>query len=634
MNLGNSAWTWAAWIQFCQVTIVAFAVLFVVRAGCRRRPHLAHLLWLLVILKCLTPPLWSTPTGIFSWIPISMLPVPASSTLPPVDAAFFEGETVAGMRGPEQVLANATTHIPTAPVNSPAPSSMSAPFVLGLIWLAGSLVLASVVWVKWLGIRRVIRDAVALDDPVIVAFTDDLARKLGLRRRVRVLVTAGPVGPASLSLFKPTVLMPAELLRGNKPEHLELILAHELIHIRRGDLLIGIVQLVAQVIWWFHPLIWWANRETSRECERCCDEEVVASLGCSPATYARCLLDLVALKQLLRPAFALRGMRPGQVTAQRLETIMKRTAQFHARTPRWCWALFLAAAALILPGREWVMGEPGAPSEALTEEVPPVFQDSEANSFRVFPVTTELQHSILTPVNGCRAKAYVHINIDAVIDEKGVLDEKALNLKAIQQALAPYQDKEKSCVYFGLVFCTEKIDPLGPIGDRLSSELTKKLNEFGRTAGFRAVQVTNTYKGWSKGMIDRDWEQTIARIKEAMEDKPEADEPANGNDLVRVYPVRTTLSRILTNNVDCCVSILPPFDFSRSDVLKPEIQDAMILYVSKTRVVNKNIVQISYKFEGKWEKSEADKMNNYLQGEAPKWLGFKNVNIQVSRVGR
>jgi bla regulator protein BlaR1 len=45
----------------------ALAVGTLVRFGARQRPHLAHTLWMVVILKCLTPPLWSSPTGIFSW---------------------------------------------------------------------------------------------------------------------------------------------------------------------------------------------------------------------------------------------------------------------------------------------------------------------------------------------------------------------------------------------------------------------------------------------------------------------------------------------------------------------------------------------------------------------------------------
>lgn len=52
-----------AWTQIWQTTLVAAGAGLVVRLGCHRRPHLAYLLWMVVILKCVTPPIWSSPTG-------------------------------------------------------------------------------------------------------------------------------------------------------------------------------------------------------------------------------------------------------------------------------------------------------------------------------------------------------------------------------------------------------------------------------------------------------------------------------------------------------------------------------------------------------------------------------------------
>ena len=55
------------WTQLWQVTAVAAVVGLVVRLCCRQRPHLAYVLWLVVLVKSLTPPLWSSPTSLFSW---------------------------------------------------------------------------------------------------------------------------------------------------------------------------------------------------------------------------------------------------------------------------------------------------------------------------------------------------------------------------------------------------------------------------------------------------------------------------------------------------------------------------------------------------------------------------------------
>ncbi|MBP87479.1 MAG: hypothetical protein CMJ64_12265 [Planctomycetaceae bacterium] len=72
-----------AWNQLWQVTLVALVVAIIVKAVGRQRPHLAYLLWLLVIAKCLTPPVWSSPTGVFSWAQAETVTQLAGSGLQP-----------------------------------------------------------------------------------------------------------------------------------------------------------------------------------------------------------------------------------------------------------------------------------------------------------------------------------------------------------------------------------------------------------------------------------------------------------------------------------------------------------------------------------------------------------------------
>ena len=68
MRLPSNEFLLLAWSEVWQVTVLIVVVAAVSRLAARRRPHLAYALWLLVLLKCLTPPVWSSPTGIFSWI--------------------------------------------------------------------------------------------------------------------------------------------------------------------------------------------------------------------------------------------------------------------------------------------------------------------------------------------------------------------------------------------------------------------------------------------------------------------------------------------------------------------------------------------------------------------------------------
>lgn len=57
-----------AWTQAWQLAVLILIVWTAVRWIAKDRPHLAHALWLVVLLKCVTPPIWSSPAGVFSWL--------------------------------------------------------------------------------------------------------------------------------------------------------------------------------------------------------------------------------------------------------------------------------------------------------------------------------------------------------------------------------------------------------------------------------------------------------------------------------------------------------------------------------------------------------------------------------------
>ena len=131
---------------------------------------------------------------------------------------------------------------------------------------------------------------------------------------------------------------------------LDPILAHELLHIRRGDLHTGTLQAIVQSLWWFHPAVWLSNRWLTREAERCCDEQVIAELGCSPAQYARSLLSVIEYKHQLQPIPVFPGMKPVEITSQRMERIMSLKKGLRKQTPLWCWLTVVGLAFVVLPG--------------------------------------------------------------------------------------------------------------------------------------------------------------------------------------------------------------------------------------------------------------------------------------------
>jgi len=366
---------------------------------------LAYVLWLVVILKCVTPPVWSSPTGAFSWArvdisqptpaltadaiapsPLRDLPVPVHDPLPVADSAGsmkpIQLESAPPIAADVRIDMSKSMATPQAKPEERA-SQLDLCSVLTIVWLCGAFALAGALVIRRIVYTVVLWRACIPADEMAISLVAELSRRLGIRRRVRVLVTAKPFGPAVCGLWRPKLLLPQNLVSACRAGDLERIIAHELIHVRRGDEVVGTLQLVAQVLWWFHPLVWWANREMCREREHCCDEEAIASLDCDPHSYAQTLLDTLKLKRRMRPLLAFAAARAGEVTSRRLERIMDDRRTFHHRMPRACWGVLIAGLAFVLPGAGLsVDAASSAPIEdqpATSAQAPPFQQPSVAS---------------------------------------------------------------------------------------------------------------------------------------------------------------------------------------------------------------------------------------------------------------
>lgn len=391
-----------AWAQTWQLTALIVVTAVVTRLAGKRQPHLAHILWLVVLAKSLTPPVIASAGGVFSWLQpasdstsarveqrealLSRAQAHQGAAPTADDDAAFEART-------DDIALEATllsrddfAGAPVARMGALATipnTGPTAPWLLDVVgwcgcgWIAGSVSLFVLAFTRWGVSLRTIRTASVVARPDLDSLVAELSRRLRLGKPVRLVVTESRLGPAVVGFLHPVILLPLAVVRGKSARELEAILAHELIHVRRGDLWIGLVQLVSQAVWWFHPLVWLANRRATRAAEACCDEEVVAELGCDPASYAGSLLDVLELKRRLISVPAFPGMKPVDVTRERLERIMQTGQGCRRTTPWWCWIVLVLTAAATLPGaalqlsaenpQQKKTGKPIAPGEFLMD---------------------------------------------------------------------------------------------------------------------------------------------------------------------------------------------------------------------------------------------------------------------------
>ncbi len=244
--------------------------------------------------------LWSTTFAALLCLPLAMQLLPSweLAILPPVleGASASAGLDASGQTaapGPVseplvetheggELVARSVTRVETRGAR------LSAGQLLAGVWLLGTLAALGSVAVGAWRLRRLVREARPVDDPEWLANLGRLRHRLGVGRAVRLLISPAALTPMTSGWRRPVVLLPAAAL-GWSAARREVVLAHELVHVRRRDAPRQLLCHAALSLYWFHPLSWLASKLAIATREQACDEAVL-ELGTRPSEYATHLL--------------------------------------------------------------------------------------------------------------------------------------------------------------------------------------------------------------------------------------------------------------------------------------------------------------------------------------------------------
>jgi beta-lactamase regulating signal transducer with metallopeptidase domain len=344
----------------CVVSNTALAgVLALVAFGLQRfwrSPQLAHALWFLVLVKLVTPPVFSValPDRLVLWASRGAAPrssgdakhlrpsadaerawaLTASPSRPacrdgkPMQAAVDWPAMSESPAGPAEMTGMSTS---PAPPGTFAVSSLANLLAAGwqgwlcAVWAAGVIVGMAILRRRLGRCRTLLIEAVDADAELV----DDVrafAKKLGIRSCPSIRVLDAHIPPLVCagwrSLF---LLVPARLLRELDREQRHAVLVHELAHIRRGDHLMRWFEIFVRGIFWWNPVAWWASRQLRQAEEECCDAWVVWALPDGQRSYGRALLWTVEFLAERRVVPVVAGTAFGDShIKRRIEMVMTR----------------------------------------------------------------------------------------------------------------------------------------------------------------------------------------------------------------------------------------------------------------------------------------------------------------------
>jgi len=160
-----------------------------------------------------------------------------------------------------------------------------------IIWLGGVVLMGGRALWGW-------RLAASLRRPLLFPsahpwqpLLDALAVKMQVKATVHLIASARAHAPMVVGWLKPVILIPASAVCGLSWRQAEMILAHELAHIRRHDYLFNLLQLVVETLLFYHPVVHWISRDARYQREFCCDDAVMKTCG-DRVGYLKALAEL------------------------------------------------------------------------------------------------------------------------------------------------------------------------------------------------------------------------------------------------------------------------------------------------------------------------------------------------------
>jgi beta-lactamase regulating signal transducer with metallopeptidase domain len=275
-SLGNAI-GWSLIHSLWQISLVAFFLYLGLRFIPQKKPRFRYAFLLLGLLSIVV---WSGLTFVYLWDqqPAQVLVIP-SSDLPQVEVLSTEASpavtTASFLERFRWFERQLNDYMPAVIIS----------------WLLGMLLCWFYLISGLFHLHYLQRHKVTLLSPEWNARFDHLCQQMRVSRKVGLYISEIVDEPITFQFLKPVILLPVSLFTGLTTTQIEVLILHELAHIRRRDFAVNLLQTLIEILFFYHPALWWISRKVREEREHCCDDAVLA-IHNDPVLYSEALTQI------------------------------------------------------------------------------------------------------------------------------------------------------------------------------------------------------------------------------------------------------------------------------------------------------------------------------------------------------
>ena len=172
--------------------------------------------------------------------------------------------------------------------------------IASVIWMAGAWAFLIYFLLRGLFAYRAIKKYPLCEDERIVGLYSECANRLSFSIAPPLLFGALKDPACVVSIFRPVVILNKEIVSKLSDKELQVVLYHELTHIRRKHCAAQRIYDIISVLYWFNPLVWVSKHEFAYICEMDCDNHALKSLSLRATVkeYIAAMLHLIELSSL------------------------------------------------------------------------------------------------------------------------------------------------------------------------------------------------------------------------------------------------------------------------------------------------------------------------------------------------